>query len=260
MSRRVHGRRAENVDYKEFGQQLTRARKARGLSRLEVAISICVDPSFYARVERGVRMVSLMTFALLWRDLALDAGRLLDTLPVDVREPSKRESRGPLSRAELAGPLAGFDKLLARARIDAGLTQEALAGAVGASRRQIARIECGHALPSVPRFAQLRRVLGFNPDRVIARLLGEDIPIEPFHGFGAEIKAARLVLSMAIARAAEASECELDRYKRIERGVFLPTMREVVLIHRAVQFDANAALRWVWETGALDDDGNSSTG
>ena len=94
------------VTYSEFGQLLTVARKSRGLSRLEIAVAVCVDPSFYARVERGLRMVSLITFALLWRHLALDAGPLLAALPVEVAEPNKRQRQrtrpGKASPAELA--------------------------------------------------------------------------------------------------------------------------------------------------------------
>ncbi len=119
------------VIYREFGQLLSIARKARGQSQLEVSIAACVHPSFYARVERGLRMVSLITFALIWRRLEIDAGPLIEALPVEVAEPNKRQRQqkrpGTASRAELACLLFDFDRLLARARNDAGLTQEELA-------------------------------------------------------------------------------------------------------------------------------------
>ena len=161
-------------EYREFGQRLAQARTARGLSRVDVARSVGIAPSYYARIERGMRMVSLMLFAVLWCRLGFDAGRVLDALSPDAREPSKRASRAPRMRVDLAGHFLGLDRFLVRARMDAGLTREELARAVGASRRQIGRMECGHELPSVPRFARLRRVLGFDANRVIARLLGRE--------------------------------------------------------------------------------------
>lgn len=48
--------------------------------------------------------------------------------------------------------------------------------------------------------------------------------------------------------AARQVECGHD----IERGVLLPSMRETVHIHQTVQFDVGAAVRWVWESGAIE--------
>lgn len=169
------------VSYQEFGLLLTAERVSRGLSRLEVAIAVCVDPSFYARVERGLRMVSLITFALLWRNLKIDAGPLLAALPVEVAEPNKRQRQrtrpGKASRAELACLLNDFDGFMARARNAAGLTQQELAYAVGLSRRHIGRIESGYGLPSLPAFAHMHRVLGFDPKQALGRLVGFKSPV-----------------------------------------------------------------------------------
>ena len=185
------------VTYREFGQLLSVARKARGQSQLEVSIAACVHPSFYARVERGLRMVSLITFALIWRHLEVDAGPLLAALPVEVAEPNKQKRQpkrpGAASLAELACLLSDFDRLMARARNDAGLTQEELAEAVGLSSRHIGRIECGHGLPSLTAFARIHRVLGFDVNRALGCLLGRDVPRLPSGPFPGVLRAVKRI-------------------------------------------------------------------
>lgn len=186
------------VTYHEFGQLLAVARKARGRSQLEVSIAACVHPSFYARVERGLRMVSLITLALIWRDLEIDAGPLIAALPVEVVEPNKRQRQpkrpGAASPVELACLLYDFDRLMARARNDAGLTQEELAEAVGLSSRHIVRIECGHGLPSLTAFARMHRVLGFDVNRALGSLLGRDVPRLPSGSFPGVLRAAERIV------------------------------------------------------------------
>lgn len=244
------------MTYKEFGQRLTAARIGRGLSRLEVAVAVSVDPSFYARTERGLRMVSLITLALLWRCLGFDADTLLAALPADASEPDKRQRERKRSVKQspvrLASTLAGFEGMLARARVDAGFTQKQLARAIGLSRGQIGRIEGGNGLPSVLTFARMHRVLGFNANRALERLLGGNGPVERCYGFGAVIKTARLSLRLRQPVVAGRARCTIDRYRRIERGVVLPTMQEAACIHRVLDFDASAALRWLWESGVAD--------
>lgn len=241
------------MSYKEFGQRLTAARHARALSRYDVAVALSVAPSFYARVERGLSLVSLITLALLWRCLGFDADELLATLPAHAAEPDKRQRERKRPRlAELASPLSGFEDILIRARKNAGLTQKQLAKAVGLSRGQIGRIECGHGLPSVPTFARMHRVLDFNANSALDRLLGGSGPIERYYGFGNAIKTARLRLRLRQPVVAGRARCSIERYRRIERGAILPTMKEAACIHRVLDFDASAALRWLWESGVAD--------
>ena len=169
--------------YKEFGAMVATARKARALSRLEVANKLCVHPSFYAKVENGLRTVSVITLALMWRHIKIDANAVLETLPVEIAPRGKRKRHHELtarstSLAELAGVMFDFDRLMARARYDAGLTLAELASAVDLSKRQIGRIEGGHGLPSLPAFARLHRVLGFDANHALASLLGDKVPIK----------------------------------------------------------------------------------
>lgn len=49
--------------YQRFGHLIQDSRLARGLSRKEVAEYIDVQPSFYRRVERGIALLALLTFA-----------------------------------------------------------------------------------------------------------------------------------------------------------------------------------------------------
>lgn len=186
------------INYREFGNQLTLARQARGLSRVELACEVAVDPSFYARVERGFRMVSLITFALIWRRLSIDAVPVLAALPVEVAEPNKRQrQRKQDSRAlaEFATMVYDFDHLMARARNKAGLTQQELADAVALSRRHIGRIETGYGLPSLPAFARMHRVLGFDANRALASLLGHDIPPKASYLLGDPARASKFTTS-----------------------------------------------------------------
>ena len=168
------------IRYRAFGQRIQNARLVLGLSRKEVAEYIGVQPSFYRRVERGIALLALQTFASLWRRLQFDADTVLEALPVETKEPSKRSRQSPRSRLELSGQHAGFGRILSRARIDAHITQQGLANAIGVQRRHIASIESGHSLPSLTRFAQFRRVLRFDVPRLLNSLLGDDGPSEPF--------------------------------------------------------------------------------
>jgi transcriptional regulator with XRE-family HTH domain len=172
------------IRYRVFGQRIQNARLVLGLSRKEVAEYIGVQPTFYRRVERGIALLAIQTFASLWRRLQFDTDAVLDALPVEIKEPSKRSRQSPRSRLELVGQHAGFGRIISRARIDAHITQQTLADTIGVQRRHISAIESGHNLPSLTRFAQLRRVLKLDVPRLLSSLLGDDGPSEPFSGFG----------------------------------------------------------------------------
>ena len=245
----------KRIRYQAFGQRIQNARLVLGLSRKEVAEYIGVQQSFYGRVERGIALLALPTFASLWRRLQFDADAVLNALPVETKEPSKRSRQSPRSRLEHSGQHAVLGRILSRARIDADITQQALANAIGVRRRHIASIESGHSLPSLKRLAQLRRVLNLDVPRLLNSVLGDDGPSEPFRGFGDAVRVARARLALSPDDVARAVGCTLDRYHQIERGVLLPSMRETIYIHQTVQFDVAAAIRWVWKSGAIEEIG-----
>lgn len=239
---------------KEFGRRLRDARRARGLSRGEVAVRAGVHVGFYGHVERGEKLVSLMVFARLQGELGFDGNALVDGLAVEIRPVGQRERRRAKVGVVMAlgTGAAGFGRLLAAARAHVGLTQAQLAAAIGCSRRQVARFEGGHVLPSLRRFAQLWRVLGFDVDELLGALRDEKPPREPFYGFGQVVAAARRGLAMSQAQVARSAGCATGDYMAIERGAMLPTMRAAVRIHSVVRYDANAAISWVWESGAIE--------
>lgn len=242
------------TEYREFGRRLADARQAAGLSRGEVAVQVGVHVGFYGHVERGERLVSLPVFARLHGVLGFDGNVLLDGLVVEVRPVAKAERRRKVvaTGRESDTGMSGFGRLLARARGKVGVTQVGLARAVGCSRRQVTRFEGGQVLPSLVRFAQLWRVLGFDADVLLAVLRTDPPPREPFYGFGEVVVAARAGLSLSQAQVARAAGCLTGEYLAIERGAVLPTMNAAVRIHSVIRFDANAALGWVWESGAIE--------
>lgn len=61
-------------------------------------------------------------------------------------------------------PAKAVGALIARARREAGLTQEALARRAGiAPPSQLAQLECGYFFPSVPRLLVIAKAIGCAP-------------------------------------------------------------------------------------------------
>ena len=102
----------------------------------------------------------------------------------------------------------------------------------------------------MPRLAQWRRILGFDANVVLAQLI-DPAARSPYHGFGHVLQLARVEHSMTPAEVAKEVGCEVILYRRIELGVELPKFDLAVHLHRVLRFDANAALRWLWFTGAI---------
>ena len=236
--------------YRKLGRLLMVARKARGLSREQVATRTGLDQSSLARIERGDRRPSLPCLARLDGVLSFGAAAALDALDVPsvVVEPSVRIV--PELRERKLGKWGAFGVRLARARRAAQLTQASLAQVLDCTRRQVARIEAGKVLPSVWRFALMRQVLRLDVDELLT--LVREVPVMPFVGFGQVLVSARRELSMSPPQVATAARCELGLYLGIERGEQLPSMRAAVRIHQVIRFDANAAMRSVWQSSALD--------
>ena len=235
-----------------FGRLIKRARTALGMSRDFVADQIGLHAQNLGHLERGTKLTSLATFARLRRVLAFDPNELLDALSGPVDEPDKRSVAAAPLRTESEGEHASFGRALAWMRLDAHVTQTALADVVELTRRHVARIESGHALPSLTSFARMRRALKFDSEPMLELLLDRESPTTQFHGFGRAIASARARRNVTLAHAATASGCMLPDYRRFERGEELPTIVAAVRIHRAVRFDANAAFQWLWESGAIE--------
>ena len=238
--------------YERFGALINKARTTRRLPQKEAARRLGVHANHLSAIERGIRLPSLRRFVALWQLLEFDADIVLDTLEVQVQAPTARERRVPReSRVVSAGAHIAFAVPLSRARRDLQITQPGLAHAVGCSTRHLARLEQGLCLPSLPLFAQLRCVLRFDARSLLTQLCDPDDRL-PFDGFGRVIEQARIGRSLSPGDVARAAGFELAHYRRIEQGAVLPTMRSVVRIHQIVRFDATAAIRWVWQSDALD--------
>jgi transcriptional regulator with XRE-family HTH domain len=234
-------------DYTEFGLLLRQARDARKVHQVHVARKAGVSASFLRRVERGVALPSLLLFAALWRLLGFDANALLDALGVRSRAvPGRLSARKATStRARVtSGRFVEFGILVARTRVSADLTQEALAFALGVGVRFLARIEAGVQLPSVLLVAKMRHAIGVDGNALLAALLDES-PREPFHALGRILEVARERCGLGRVDVARAARCGSEVYERAESGHELPTVRELARMHRVLRFNGNAALRAV---------------
>ena len=184
-------------------------------------------------------------------DIEFDTNEVLDGINITVGEVSKRARKASIPLAvEAEGPYVTFGRLLAEARSNAEITQTALAEAIGVARGHVARTERGHTLPSMPKFAQWRRILGFDANIALAQLTDPDTR-PPFHGFGHVLQLARAKRSMTPAEVAKEVGCDVILYRRLELGAELPKFDMAVHLHRVLRYDANAALRWLWFTGVV---------
>ena len=234
-----------------FARLLRQNRQDRGQSHAAFARSFGLNPPFYRAIERGDKYPSLLTFASLHRRLKFDANEVLDHFPDPVSEPAKAQRRLiPSKQPDTTCLYAEFGRRLADARRNAQLTQISLTRAIGGIPRSLIRYERGEKLPSLRKFAQFYKVLGFDANVMLAHL-DHSVEPRPFHGFGFIIKQARVSQKRTVADVASESGCDPELYQRIESGHELPTFVVVVHLHRLLDFDANAALSWLWRHGAL---------
>ena len=149
-----------------------------------------------------------------------------------------------------------FGREVMLARVKKNLTQTAVARAVGRTLNYYARIERGRQLPSLLLFARMHNGLGFDANRVL-EAMGEE-PEERAYGphsrLGVYLAHARDQCEQTIASAAKAVGCSAEAYERIELGERLPTLAELVRMHRVVRFNANIVLRRI-DLELLDQDG-----
>lgn len=237
--------------YTAFARLLKNQRTNRQMSRRQVAAKVGITPEFIGRIERAEAMPSMPTFARLRDILGFDANKALEALDVTVGETTKRERKASTTLiVDKEGQYVTFGRRLADARNDALLTQTAVADAIRVHRRHVARLERGHEMTSVVRFARLHRLLGFDADLLLAQLTAPETRT-PFHGFGGLIQVARVAGAMTAAEVAQRAGCDVAEYQRIERGEVLPGFLLAVRIHRITHYDVNKAFRWLWQTGAL---------
>ena len=244
-------------EYTEFGLLLRQARDARKVHQVHVARKARVSRALLRRIERGMKLPSLLLLATLWRILGFDANVLLDALGVGSRAIPARlpaleatDSRALVTR----GRFAGFGNLIARARVSAELTPEALAFALGVSVRFLARIEAGVQLPSVLLIAKLRHAVGVDGNGFLAAVLDES-PRGPFHAFGRILEEARKGRELRRADVARAARCRSQVYARAESGHELPTVCELARMQGVLWFNGNAALRAVRLADSEDSQG-----
>jgi transcriptional regulator with XRE-family HTH domain len=203
-------------------------------------------------VERGAALPALRVFAALWQLLGFDAGTLLAALGVTVREAKVRARRAMvLDGPAGAGPFAAFGRGLAAARVEARLTQGALGLAVGCRREYVARMEGGHGLPSLRRFAQLQLVLAFDAGELLGRL-GENPPGEPWFAFGQLVAAARVGQELSREDVALMARCEAEHVQKVERGAELPTVLVLARMHKLLGFSGDGVLRAVYRCDERD--------
>lgn len=231
-----------NAPYAAFGDLLRQARKLTEYADTQPGLSrkLGFSRDYYGKIESGSRLVSVLKLAKMMQVLPFDANQLVDAIPVDVanEKSGKKEVGG--------GPYIAFGQLLASARLRLQFTQSELARVIGYSCAMLSRVENGHLLPPLLRFAQLRRVLGFDCKELL-RVVLEPGLYAPFIGFGRLVEQARLARSMASQEVAEEIGCSPAYYQHIERGSALPSLPVAIRIHQVIGFDVDAAFRWVWQ-------------
>jgi transcriptional regulator with XRE-family HTH domain len=85
----------------------------------------------------------------------------------------------------------------------------------------------------------LQRCLGFDANQLLEAISGDP---RPFAGFGHQLATARMDRKRTETEAAAGAGCEPDRYQRIESGAELPTLMELVRLHRILDLNADEAL------------------
>lgn len=239
---------------KAFGQLMKDARRGRGWRQKQWAKMLGISTTYCSIVERGGQVMSLKLFTRWWQLLDFDANAALRTLSVTVETPKKRRTRESvmMSPNAKAGEYVAFGRLLASARRRAEVTQQELARVLQCKYLHVSRIETGRRLPSVRCLAQMHRILDVDANQLLAHLCDPSLTVA-FYGFGRVVELARIALSMSSDEVAVGADCDLERYRAIESGAVLPSIEELVRIHRVTRLDANAALRWLWQNGAQSD-------
>lgn len=72
----------KDLDYIEIGRKIKKCREDLGISQERAAEMCSISPSFYSNIERGVKIMSLETFAAVCNAFSISADFLLnDELP-----------------------------------------------------------------------------------------------------------------------------------------------------------------------------------
>ena len=237
-------RRPEPRD--SFGHLLRQRRALLKNNRNHISKKLGITTKFYAAIEKGSQFPTLPVFALLWQLIRFDANEVLDAIDVPIHEPAPADLPTPApAAADVDGHYIAFGRLLAQAAIDAQMSRSKIAHAIGVTVQQVASDETGRTVPTVPRFAQLRRILGFDAGPMLA-VLADPATVAPFVGFGHTLQTARIERGKSSSHVIQEMGCDAILYERIELGIELPTFAMMVQLHRVTRFDVGAALTWLW--------------
>lgn len=227
-----------------FGLLLREARSQRKMTQADVAEALGLTAEYYARVERGHARCSVVTFAAMRRILGFDANALLGALG-ETSAPIVHTSRAVRKRPhDTGGPYIAFARELRSARYEHQFTQEAVAMAIDCGDKFYQRVEVGQAMLSLALFARLHHCLGFDANHLLDTLPPLAASSRParYARFGALLARSRDAAGKGLAVAADAAACSVEDYRRLEMGKRLPTLVELVRLHRLLGFRADTAL------------------
>jgi transcriptional regulator with XRE-family HTH domain len=233
--------------FSALGQLLARTRKSKGKTITEMAEALGCGTEHYWRLEAGAELPTIMMFVRLHRGLGFDAGNALRSIPMGAA----------LDPGEVWAPHFEFGRLLRKARIEREMMLADVSGTAAVSERYYMRLEAGCQLPSLKHFARLQRCLGFDANQLLDAISGDP---RPFAGFAHRLATARMNGKRTATEAAAGAGCEPDRYQRIESGAELPTLMELVRLHRILDLNADETLLLIpveTEPTTSDSDGTS---
>jgi transcriptional regulator with XRE-family HTH domain len=216
--------------FSAFGHLLGSSRNGQGMMITEITSAVGCAADHYSRIEAGAELPTIMLFVRLHRVLGFDADSMLLSLPMAPE----------LDPGEVWGPHYEFGRLLKQARLERRMLHADVSQLAERAPRYYARLDTGIQLPSLKNFAKLQRCLGFDANRLLSAL--SDNP-RPFTEFGRQLTSARTSRDMTEAEAAAIAGCASDRYQRVESGAELPTLMELVRLHRDLELTADKALR-----------------
>ena len=228
-----------------FGRLLRDKRSLRKNNRNHVASKLGITKRFYTAIENGYRLPTLPVFALLWQLMEFDANEVLYDIDIPIHESAPADIPSTLVAPDVDGYYIEFGRLLAQAASNAEISRSEIAQAIGVTLEQVAGDETGRTVPTMPRFAQLHRLLGFDAHPMLT-VLADLAGTEPYAGFGHQVQTARIQLGKSTARVIQEIGWDPIEYERIELGIALPTFEMLVKLHRVTRFNVGDALTWLW--------------
>jgi transcriptional regulator with XRE-family HTH domain len=191
------------------GEKVRNARKARGLTLVELASRARLSYSYLSEIERGSKTPSSDALARLADALNLNRADL-----VEASEEDGDQGIGPGDRLRVA-------------REDRGMTLREVASAAGISSTYLSEIERGNVQPAVSVLKRLARVLHI-PLSVLMS------PAERKGFLGEKLKRLRAILGMTQAEVAAKAGVSSALVGQIELGRVSPSLRTVNKIASAL--------------------------